>query len=89
MHNGEASMTFTDTTPDAARRYWERVRETSPRDRLKRALRLSEQLKKMVMADLKKKNPGASERELAIAFLRRVYGDELAERFAKHQMLGR
>lgn len=89
MHNGEASMQFTDTTPEAARRYWERVRATAPRDRLKRALRMSEQLKKMVMADVRKKNPGASERDVAIAFLRRVYGDVIAERFAKHQMLDR
>lgn len=89
MHNGEASMTFTDTTPEAARRYWERVRATAPRDRLRRALKLSEQFRKLVMADIKKRNPGATERELAIAFVRRVYGDELADRFGAHQMQGR
>lgn len=89
MHNGEASMTFTDTTPEAARRYWERVRATAPRDRLKRALKMSEQFRKLVMADIKKRNPDASERELAIAFVRRMYGDELADRFAAHQLLSR
>lgn len=34
------------------------------------------------MADVRRQHPHASEAEIAIAFLRRVYGDELADKFA-------
>lgn len=34
------------------------------------------------MSDVRRQHPGASEREIAIAFVRRVYGDALAEKLA-------
>lgn len=81
-HDGSEALKLTDTTPRAMARYWERLRATPPRERLERALRLSEQTRAATMADVRRQLPGASEDEVAIAFLRRVYGDELADRFA-------
>lgn len=34
------------------------------------------------MRDVRRQQEGASDREIAIAFLRRVYGDAIADRFA-------
>lgn len=81
-HDGEASLEFSDTSARAEARYWERVRATPPRLRLERALRLSEQVRSATWADIVRQNPGASRRDLAVAFLRRVYGDVIADRFA-------
>ena len=81
-HNGEQALTLTDTTAKAEARYWERLRATPPREKLERALRLSEKLRAATMSDVRRQNPGASEEALAVAFIRRVYGDRLADRFA-------
>ena len=81
-HDGSEAQKLTDTTPRAAARYWERLRATPPRERLERALRLSEQARAATMADVREQLPGASEDEVAVAFLRRVYGDALADTFA-------
>lgn len=82
-HQGEQASRQTDTTQKAWRRYVERLRETPPRARLARALELSRRARAATMADLKRQLPDATERELAIAFLRRVYGAELAARVAR------
>jgi hypothetical protein len=82
VHDGSDAQKLSDTTPRAMARYWERLRETPPRERLRRALVLSEQVRAATMADVRKHLPGASEDEVAIAFVRRVYGNELADRFA-------
>jgi hypothetical protein len=63
-------------------RYLERLRATPPRARLERALRLSEQMRDATMSDVRRQHPNASKDELAIAFLRRVYGDAIADKFA-------
>lgn len=82
MHRGELAATPQDTTTRAAERYAERLRATSPRARLERALRLSERVRAATMTDLRRQQPSASEAELAVAFVRRVYGDRLADRLA-------
>ena len=79
-HSGERATEQSDTTPRAQARYLERLRETSPRARLERALRLSEQVRDATMSDIRRQHPGASERELAQLFVTRVYGAELAAR---------
>lgn len=84
-HDGAASLGLSDTSPRAMQRYLERVRATSPRDRLERAFRLSEQVRSATMADVRRQHPGATREELAVAFLRRVYGDAIADRFAAHR----
>ncbi len=77
-------MKLSDTTPGAMKRYWERIRETPPRERLERALRLSERVRTATMSDVRRQHPNASELEISIAFVRRVYGDAIADRFAAH-----
>jgi hypothetical protein len=83
-HDGATSLQLSDTTPGAMKRYLERIRSTPPRQRLERALRLSERARAATMSDVRRQHPNASELELAIAFIRRVYGDAIADRFAKH-----
>ena len=83
-HEGAASLQLTDTTPGAMKRYLERLRATPPRQRLERALKLSDQVRAATMSDVRRQHPNASELELAMAFVRRVYGDALADRFAAH-----
>lgn len=80
MHRGEQAATPQDTSERAARRYAERLRATPPRERLERALRLSERVRNATMSDVRRQHPGATEDELAVAFVRRVYGDRLADR---------
>jgi hypothetical protein len=77
-------MELTDTTPRAMKRYLDRLRATPPRQRLERALRLSERARAATMSDVRRQHPNASELELAIAFVRRVYGDAIADRFTAH-----
>ncbi|MBL8920353.1 MAG: hypothetical protein JNJ54_15910 [Myxococcaceae bacterium] len=81
-HDGATATALSDTSARAQARYVERLRQTPPRARLERALRLSERVRAATMADVKRQHPGASSDELAVAFLRRVYGDAIADRFA-------
>jgi hypothetical protein len=81
-HDGAASQQLSDTSPRAAERYLQRLRETPPRERLERALRLSERVRASTLADVRRQLPGAPERDVAVAFLRRVYGDAIADRYA-------
>jgi len=85
-HEGALSQ-LSDTTPRARQRYLERLRATPPRERLARALRLSEQVREATMTDVRRKHPAATEEEIAVAFVRRVYGDALADRFASRHTL--
>lgn len=84
-HEGAASLQLSDTTPGALKRYLDRLRATPPRERLERALRLSERARGATMSDVRRRNPTATNKEVAVAFVRRVYGDAIADRFARHQ----
>ena len=81
-HSGERAAAQTDTSARARRRWVERLRETPPSARLERALRLSERVRELTMSDVRRQLPGASEREIAVVFVRRVYGERLAARLA-------
>ena len=82
-HDGSAAAAQTDTTPKALERYRQRIRSTPPRERLARAFELSNRVLAMTMADIERSMPQASVDEVAVAFVRRVYGDVLAARLAK------
>ena len=84
-HEGAASLQLSDTTPGALKRYLDRLRATPPRERLERALRLSERSRGATMSDVIRRHPNATKKEVAVAFVRRVYGDVIADRFARHQ----
>lgn len=81
-HEGSAASAQSDTTPRATERYFERVRATAPEARLKRAFELSDRVREATMADVERRMPNASRAELEVAFMRRVYGDQIAARFA-------
>jgi hypothetical protein len=82
MHDGARATEQTDTTLRAQARYLKRLQETSREDKLQRALALSARVRGAAMADLKRTMPDATRQELAVAFIRRLYGDELARRVA-------
>jgi hypothetical protein len=82
MHDGARATEQTDTTPRAQARYLRRLQETSPEDKLRRALALSARVRGAAMADLERAMPGATRQELAVAFIRRLYGQDLARRVA-------
>jgi len=41
------------------------------------------------MADIRRQNPGANEEALAVAFVRRVYGEATTRRFSAHRSRAR
>lgn len=85
-HDGALASEQTDTTPRARERYLARLRETPERARLQRAFDLSARVRRAVMAEVERSLPGATKDELAIAFLRRVYGDLVADKFAARRL---
>ena len=74
---------MTDTSARAEAAYFERLRATPPRERLERALRLSEQVRRATFRRIREAHPGATEAELKVLFVRQVYGDALADRLAR------
>lgn len=60
----------------------ERLRAMTPSQRLQLALALSAQARAAVMTEVQERMPHATKDELAVAFLRRMYGDEIADKFA-------
>jgi hypothetical protein len=82
-HDGARAAQQSDTTPRALARYYERLRATPPREKLARALLLSDRVRAATMADVERPMPGASREALSVAFVRRVYGEPLARRLAE------
>ncbi|MFZ5441388.1 MAG: hypothetical protein ACOZQL_15375 [Myxococcota bacterium] len=80
-HDGAASMHLSDTSPRARERYLERLRATPPNQKLARAFALSNRVRAATMTDVRRQHPTASDDELAVAFIRRVYGEGVARRF--------
>ncbi len=81
-HAGDHESIPADTSPAAWQRYVERLRETAPIVRLRRAFALSNQVRALTFASVRRDHPEMADRELRLEFLRRVYGDELATRVA-------
>jgi hypothetical protein len=79
-HVGHLFVEQSDTSPRAMQRYLKRLRETPPREKLERALRLSEKVRDATMAEIRRQMPDADERALARELVRRVYGERLAAR---------
>ena len=82
-HDGSRAAQQSDTTPKAMARYLERLRETSPREKLARAFELSNRVRAAAMADVERALPQATKDERAVEFVRRVYGEALARRLAR------
>ena len=82
-HDGSRAAAQQDTTPKALAHCLERVRNTPPRERLARAFALSNRARTATMSDVERSMPGASRNQVAVAFVRRVYGEALAAQLEK------
>jgi hypothetical protein len=69
-----------DTSPEARARYYELLRQQAPMERLRTAVLLTQAVRRLAEADILRKNPHASPRELQRDLARRIYGGEVAER---------
>lgn len=71
-----------DTSPDAQRKYYELLREISPRRRLEMCVSLSECVRQLALAGIREAAGGVSlsEAELRWRLAERLYGREVAVR---------
>lgn len=70
-----------DTRPSALDRYHELLRARSPRERLAQSARLTLAVRELAMAGLRLRHPGASDEELRVRLVVRLYGREAAKRW--------
>ncbi len=69
-----------DTHPDMAQKQIELLRQASTAQRFARVRSLSQTAVELARRAIRRNMPGASEREVQLAFLAIHYGDELAAR---------
>jgi hypothetical protein len=68
---------LSDTSPEIEARMFELYAAMTPRQRIKRALSLSQFTRQLARGELRRQYPEASEDELRIRFAQRTLGDEL------------
>lgn len=83
MHNGEASFRHSDTSPEVDRRRLELLASKSDTERAAAAFALTEQVRKMVWAAVRRSFPDADEAELRVRYAEHVYGPDIAARVRK------
>jgi len=69
-----------DTSPEIERMQIEKLRRMTPEKRLKLALQLIETEKKLLMEGIKKRHPEYKEKEIKLALIRILLGEELFEK---------
>lgn len=69
-----------DTSPAAEQRYYELLRQQSPMQRLNTAVMLTRTVRQLALADILRRNPAASPRQVQYALADRLYGEETARR---------
>jgi len=69
-----------DTAPEMAARYRERIGRLTPAERLAQAVRLTQGVRALAEAGLRRRHPGASEAELRWRLAELLYGRAIAER---------
>ena len=69
-----------DTTADAHRKQIEILRRMSPQRRALKSFEISDNVRKNVMAGIRKMYPDFSDAQIANELLRRMVGDELFQR---------
>ncbi len=74
---------LTDTHPEAARVHLELFRRATPDRRTAIALDLSEEVIALARRGISDANPGLSDRELDLIFVRVHYGEEMARRLSE------
>jgi len=67
-------MAATDTTPRAAAIQLELYRQVGPSRRAQIAVELSDAVRDTALAGIRRRHPDYSEEEVALSFLRMVYG---------------
>lgn len=72
-----------DTSPDASRIQLEAVRRLGPARRLEVAIAMSEDARRISIEAVKRRHPEYSDAEARDAVLRALYGDDLADKFAR------
>lgn len=69
----------TDTSPEARAVQLELLRRASPTERLERACSLSNGVRRLAIAAIRRRHPEFDEDEVRIKFIELTYGKELAE----------
>lgn len=69
-----------DTTPQADSRYHALLRRLSPAQRLEASMRLSQGVREMAVAGIRRLYPDISEHELQVRLTVRLYGPGCAQR---------
>ena len=69
-----------DTEPAQQEAYFERLRLLSPEQRLRIVTRLNRGVRRMALAGLRLRHPGASEEDLRLRLFVRLHGRALAQR---------
>ena len=69
-----------DTEPAQQEAYFERLRLLSPEQRLRIVTRLNRGVRRMALAGLRLRHPGASEEDLRLRLFVRLHGRVLAQR---------
>ena len=83
LHPHEAPP-FSDTSPEAAEVQARLFREMGPAGRWRACLDLSEALIEETRRSLLRRMPGATKRDIDVAFVELCYGPTLAREFAAH-----
>lgn len=78
---------MSDTSPDAARFYHERLRALPAAERLRIAAALSASVRRLAEAGIRLRFPGIGERGRAARLAARLYGDAIAARFFRNVQL--
>lgn len=66
-----------DTTVEAAAAYYEALRRMTPEERFRRALRLSDELREVLVAGIRQRHPDYDEQTVKLARNRLLWGDAL------------
>lgn len=81
-------MPLTDTDPETARVHRELLRRAGPARRAEMAFSLSATVIALARAHIRRQHPDASEEEVALLFVDRHYGSDLAAGLRAHLARG-
>ena len=71
-----------DTSPEQKRRYYELLRHLTPAQRLHAMSAATRRMRMMAEAGIRRRHPGASDKQVRFELVRLLYGEEAARRLA-------
>ena len=83
----DSTVYTTDTSSEALTVQLECLRRMSPNERLERSCAMSNQVKRMAFAAIRRRHPDFSEEEVRLKFIELTYGQSLAEDVRKRRRL--